>query len=462
MRRQIDPNLDSFENELFGDEPELNEKPEDNIKTPDGNDRQVTMSLDDVADRHSESAKMEISETPISENREHSSSSHHSSSHHSSSHHHHSSHHSSSHHSSSHHSGSSHHSSHHSHSSKSGKKNKKSLSTGKKILVAFIAIILAVILAIVGTFAGMRLKGKGDLSDVTKDEGFSETIEYGGHTYAYNEDVIAFAFMGVDKRELGLIDGKIGTAGQSDACIVGAVNTETGEISVIAIPRDTMVEVDRYTTSGILVGTEEMQLCLSYAYGDGYETSARNTMTSISRVLLNVPVEKYFALDLDGIKPINDSIGGVDIDNALYALPQYGIEVGDSIHLEGDMTEAYVRQRSMTDLNASLNRTDRQIQYLKAFAAQLAPAVMSDFGTIRRLYNTASAYSSTNVSLANATYLASLALSKGIGDFTTYKLEGEMKLSERVDEKGSRYGEFYPDEESVYNAVLSTFYTQID
>ena len=116
----------------------------------------------------------------------------------------------------------------------------------------------------------------------------------------------------------------------------------------------------------------------------------------------------------------------------------------------------------MDNVNASLNRTERQIQYLKAYASQLAPAVMKDFGTVNRLYNLATRYSTTNVSVSNATYLASLLLTNGVTDFETYRLTGEMKPSEVKDEKGTVYAEFYPDEESLYHAVLGTFYTEVD
>ena len=73
----------------------------------------------------------------------------------------------------------------------------------------------------------------------------------------------------------------------------------------------------------------------------------------------------------------------------------------------------------MDTVNASLNRTARQVQYIKAFAAQLIPAVMNDFSIISNLYSTAMDYSSTNISLSDVTYLASLLISKNITDFET-------------------------------------------
>lgn len=74
-----------------------------------------------------------------------------------------------------------------------------------------------------------------------------------------------------------------------------------------------MVDIDLYTVGGEFVRTENMQLCLAYAYGDGGTSSCENVTTAISRILANVPVEKYFALDLSGIAPLNDAVGGVTV-----------------------------------------------------------------------------------------------------------------------------------------------------
>lgn len=374
-------------------------------------------------------------------------------------HHHHSHHH---HHSDAHASHSSHssHSSHHSHSH-SRKKKKKKLSTAAKIAIAVLIIIFILIFAVVGTIFFLEHKGKNDLTNVTAQTEYEEKISYNGHDYVYNKDIVSIAFIGVDKRDLGLENGAVGTAGQADANIVLTIDTSTGKAKALAIPRDTMVDVDLYSENNIFLRTENMQLCLSYAYGNGTDTSATNVTTSLSRILYNVPINRYFALDLNGIAPINDAIGGVTVES-LYDFKKLGIKKGDSVHLVGDLTEAYVRTRDLDNIEASLNRTARQVQYIKAFAAQLIPAVMNDFSIVSSLYNTAMDYSTTNLSLPDTTYLASLLISKNITDFETVTLEGEMKPSEKIDYADVVYAEFYPDEDKLMQTVLDTFYTQID
>ena len=367
-------------------------------------------------------------------------------------------HHSHSHHHHRHHSSGSHNHSKHHHSH--NKKKKKKLPAAAKIAIAFLVLLLIAVIGIVGTFFFLEQKGKNSFTNVTTQTNYEEVIEHEGHKYVYNKDVVAIAFSGVDKRELGTGD-TIGTAGQADADIVLTVNTKTGRAKAISVPRDTMVDVDLYSENNIFLRNETLQLCLSFAYGDGKASSAQNVTTSISRILYNVPINKYFVLDLDGIAPINDAIGGVTVES-LYNFENLGIKVGDKVHLEGDLTEKYVRQRDMQTIDASLNRTARQTQYIKAFANQLLPAVLNDFSIISRLYNTAADYSTTNMDLSNVTYLASLLVSKGIRDFETETLQGEMKESERTDYADYVYAEFYPDEELTLETVLDTFYTQVD
>ncbi len=391
-----------------------------------------------------------------------SSGSHHSSSgsHHSSSGSHHSS--SSSHHSSSssHHSSSSshHHSSSSHHSSK--KKKKSSIPLPAKIAIGIlIAIFLALLITVI-TFFVLRAMGRSDVMPDKSNTAYQETIEYNGHTYKYNDDMFAMGFIGVDQRELKLSD-ETDFVGAADTDIVVAVNTKTGKTTVIAIPRDTMIDMNIYTKSGVMLRSENSQLCLAYAYGDGGAKSCENSIDAMSHILLNIPIQKYFALDLDGIKPLNDAIGGVTVD-ATYDIPEQGIYAGKTVTLKGDMAEAYIRRRDMDNINASLNRTQRQMQYIRAYFTQVLPAIVKDFSVAQNLYNTAIKYSQSNISLSNATYLGTLVLSKGIRDFDGTTLQGEMKPSDNPLIAEVVHAEFYPDEDNVMQTVLSTFYTQVD
>lgn len=343
--------------------------------------------------------------------------------------------------------------------SKNNKDKKKKMPLIVRILIAILIIVLIVFGAVLGTFLYLQHNGKQNLVVNKPETGYEETIQYNGHTYVYDKNKVAFAFLGVDKEQFGLSNDQVGTAGQSDADIVGVVDTSTGKVDIITIPRDTMVDIDLYNESGGFLRTEKMQLCLSYAYGDGNDKSCKNVTTAMSRILLNVPIEKYFALELGGIAPLNDAIGGVTVES-LYDFKDEGIKKGDKITIKGDFAETYVRKRNMDNISASLNRTDRQIQYIRAYADQLLPAVKKDFSIISKLYNTAMEYSQTNISLEDVTYMASLIMSKGITSYTQHKIDGEMKASEKKND--FVFAEFYPDEDSILQTVIDCFYTEVE
>ncbi len=369
--------------------------------------------------------------------------------HHSSGHHHHSSSHHSSH----------HHSSHH-HSSSSGrkKKKKKRIPLIVRILIVILALIVALAGILGGTYYFSKVSGANDMTSVVKaDTHHEEIITYKGHQYEFNKNIVSIAFIGVDQRNLG--GDREDFVGCADADLILAIDTETGSAKLISMPRDTMVEVDQYRGNAF-IRTDRVQLCLAYAYGDGAETSCTNVTKAMSRILYNVPIDKYFALDLSGIKPLNDAVGGVTVDS-LYDLPEFGIQKGQTVTLKGDMAEAYVRTRDMDRIDASIDRKIRQEQYIRAFVNQLLPKVKSDFGIISRLYNTASEYSQTNISINNVTYLASLMLSKNITDFETYTYTGELTESKDSIYPDVVHAELTADEDSVMETVLSVYYSQI-
>lgn len=438
MKKPIDPNLNTTESEdiLFGG----------GYKEPDKIDEKSSQKSSNVNVQMPEIKalveKEVTSKEPIHHHHHHHSSSgehHHS---HSSGHHHHH-----------------HHSSSHRHSSK--KRRKKKMNKGLKVFLIILLIIALLISSLGGTYAYLKNQGKTDFaSAVISDNNHEEIITYKGHKYAFNENVVSIAFMGVDQRDLqSKKDADF--VGCADADVVVTVDTSDGTVKIINIPRDTMVDIDVYNDTGVFLSTENVQLCLAYAYGDGKTKSCENVTKAISRILYNVPINKYFALDLEGVAPINDAIGGVTLE-AQYSVPDKGIEKGKKVTLKGDMAEAYVRTRDMDYLEASLNRSARIEQYVKAFAQQLIPAVKKDFGVVTKLYNTASKYSQTNITLNNATYLASTVLDKGIDSFETYTITGSMTETKHTKYPDAVIAEFTPDEDSVMEAVLNTYYVQID
>lgn len=328
----------------------------------------------------------------------------------------------------------------------------------RRAVIIIVSIPLALCLIAASAFGVLNLLGSRQLQkeiggvennpfSVTYDEG--KTVEYNGVTYTLNENIVTVAAIGMDREAFGLEDDKIGTAGQADFILIAALDLKSGLVSPILIPRDTMVDVDQYTTDGQYVGVERMQICLSFAYGDGGKTSSRNVLTSAQRVLYGIPVHLYGVLDLAGIPALNDAIGGVSV-----TLPEDygGRSTGERIMLHGTDAEKFVRSRDTQRMDSDTPRRARQIAYLNAYISKVTSAAIRDFGVVRNLYNTAMEYAFTNISLSRVTYMGTTLLQKGlnIADVTT--LSGKLQ-------PGDPYAEYILDEQAAFETVLHVFYT---
>lgn len=344
-----------------------------------------------------------------------------------------------------------------------GKKKKSRAKRAAAIILAIIIGIPAVLAGVLGimiavgrsrlTPAIIDLRGVNVDSNrvVSYDEG--KTIKYDGRTYVYNENIVPIAFMGVDTMELGTQQNYSGDAGQSDANMVLALDTASGSAAIIVIPRDSMVDMEIYDKNGEYAGIENMQLCLSYSFGDGKEKSCENTLSCIERLLCGIDITSYVSLDLSGIGRLNDAVGGVELDS-LETIADF--KEGEHLHLWGEQARAYVQRRDTTKFNSDSLRRARQMQYLKAYARKAYEAARSDFSVVSDLYSAASEYTCTNIDLSTVTYLASKILTNNNINFDNiYVLEGEAVM-------GERFMEVRLDESAVLETVLKVFYTEAE
>lgn len=276
-----------------------------------------------------------------------------------------------------------------------------------------------------------------------------DTITYNGKKYALNKHMATVAFIGFDNRATD--DGA--KEGQSDTVMVVALNTDTGEARGIVIPRDSMVAVDTYT-GGSFSGQVTEQLCLQFAYGTDGDSSSALTAAAASRVLDNIPVDYYYTLNIEGVAPINDSIGGVTLVPT-QSVPGTSVVEGQETTLFGKTAEKYVQWRDTTNLTSSLDRTARQVSYVQAFASKVLSSAKSDPAMLINLYKTMGDYTWTNLGLDEFSYLATTMLEHGLTSFDVVTLQGAMQ-------QGDTFAEFYLDQDNVKQTVVDTFYHPVD
>jgi len=334
----------------------------------------------------------------------------------------------------------------------------------KKTLIIILCIILALLIVAVSAFFVLRYMGKkqfhkGDANikassgyDIDVDE---NSVSYNGKDYTLNKDVVSILVLGIDKNSIGTNKG-YGKNGQADCIFVAAVNTKTKQIKIIPIKRESMVDVDIYSTAGKLAETKKEQICLSYAYGDTAQKSADNVKLSVSRFLMGINISSYIAIDLDGIGKLSNLVGGVRL-NSLETLTFYSsgrkIKEGEDILLKGKEATYYVQYRD-EDLEGSSKRLSRQKQFLSALATTAGNQILDNFSKLGDYYNAMQPYTSTDLSFAQITYLASSCITKDIGGALDYKsIEGDFVL-------GEKWGEFTPDSDSLITTILDVFYIE--
>ncbi len=325
----------------------------------------------------------------------------------------------------------------------------------KRVLLVIISILLCLIIIAVVAFGIMWISGRRALLDngsqsMTAPSGYEVDIDedgvvrYDGKKYAYNENMTSVMIIGVDDEERHKYAN-----GQADALYLMAIDTQSGKVTVIAIPRDIMADVEVISEDGNTVGTKKQQICNAYAYGVDAVGGCENTVEAVSRLLYGVPINTYFSMKWTAISVLNDYVGGVTV-------PGYDSNwnpTGEMVTIYGKKALDYIQKRSKTTIEGNSNRVQRQIDYLKAFANKSIERTKKDITTPVKLYNRLNKYSCNNLDAARITYLATVFINGGA------KLEFVNIPGELV--QGEKYVEMYVDQKALYEIILKVFYEEV-
>lgn len=347
---------------------------------------------------------------------------------------------------------------------KKEKKKKTPKQIAKRVAIVLAVIILLPTAVILGMWAvgkSSLFGGKMDMSnaiDGVKVQNKGDLVIYKGHKYQYNENITNILFMGVDKDNLDSKDTKLKMrgAGQSDTIFLAALDTSSGNVTLVNVPRDIMTYVRSYDKDGKYDGKKLRQICLAYAYGDGKKKSCENVAYAVSKVLYGVPIQSYMSIDLSAISVLNDAIGGVNVQViGDLTSTDPALKEGANVTLLGGQAETYVRSREFEPLDANLKRMQRQQQYVTSYIQKALQEMKSDLTLPLDLLNLVSNNSVTNLSASKITYLATKVSGSSFSSDSIYSIDCKIKEGE------TGYAEYYPDETKLFEMVLKVFYKQI-
>lgn len=351
-----------------------------------------------------------------------------------------------------------------------------------RILATVVLAIFVVAAVGVGAFSAVKAMGARKLKDKSADAKLSMTIEdpegegtasgrpgdpdpegdpyrweegwvrYQGEVYEYNEDIMTFLVMGIDKdsqvrESRGKTDG-----GQADALFLVILNPDDQGIRILAINRDTMTDIEMYGYGQ----TAHAQIANQHGFGDGKELSCELTVKAVSRLLYDLPIHGYAAINMSAIPKLNDAVGGVTVTVPEdLAWINRGWTRGAEVTLKGQDAYDYVHYRDINEFESARGRLARQKAYLTEFINNARAAVKKDITLPLTLYGELSKYMVTDVTVDELAYLA--------GEVLDYHLEGDpVYTMEGTTRMGEKHEEFYPDEEALKGLMIELFYQPVE
>lgn len=321
----------------------------------------------------------------------------------------------------------------------------------KKLFVA-LSIVITLIILLVSALEITKAVGKRRLlSRVNLSPG---RVKYQNKLYEYNNDVITFLVMGIDKGKEAFEPWETddGNSGQADALFLAVLDTNKKTIKVIGINRNTMTDIDFYDEESNYLATFPAQIALQYAYGNNQEESCTYQLETVKKLFYNLPIHGYAAVNIDAVPVINDTVGGVDVE-VLEDLTHADetLVKGSHVHLMGKSAYWYVKYRDINLFSSVDMRTHRQAQYLDSFIDAAKHSVKSNPFVALRLYREITPQMATDLSLPEAFYLATVLPQYQFDEQSFYKVTGMTVM-------GDEYEEFYPDEAALFELILDVFY----
>ena len=210
------------------------------------------------------------------------------------------------------------------------------------------------------------------------------------------------------------------TYSRSDSMIILSVNSETKQVKMTSLMRDTWVKTDKYgsrkLTELCALGGPEATM---QAINDNYDMN----------------IEKYMLISMEGIAEIIDLLGGLDltiteaerkaINKGLFDLSSLSgmeklQESGENVHLNGNQATAYARIRQ---IDSDYVRVERQRIVLVAMAEKILSGVNAK--TILTVVDVLLSYVETNLSLVEIMSLAGTALSMDLSSIEETRIPAD-------------------------------------
>ena len=198
--------------------------------------------------------------------------------------------------------------------------------------------------------------------------------------------------LGVDRRPPDSHDPQVAGA-RSDTIMLVRIHPRSGEVGLLSIPRDLLVEVEP--------GVEDR---INAAYSYGGVGHAREVVEDVT----GITVDGYAIVDFEGFSETIDAMGGVQVDVEDEIPPKYGIADGLQT-LNGEQALYYARWRGTE--RGDLDRIEHQQRLVAALRSEAL-----DWDTVSQLpeiMEILDANVETDLGLQEALSLGEILISRG-------------------------------------------------
>lgn len=325
------------------------------------------------------------------------------------------------------------------------------------ITVLVLILITVCIMAFVmnrGENAGHSSNEQGRASTENAFGHQEAMISYKGKNYYFNNHIKTYLFMGIDDdNPVQVHEGAGSGGGRSDAMFLLVADEENQSLSIISINRNSITDVEVFSTDGTSLGVYDLQICLQHTYGDGGAVSCERSVEAVSNLFYNLPVDGYIALNMGAIPSMNDAVGGVEVDILQDISDESrGVKLkkGDTVSLTGDEAYVYIRNREDEEFDSATDRLCRQEQYMAAYMEKLQAVAAEDASSAAAVYAAIADYTVTDL---DAGSMISELLDYSYDPQHMYTVPGGTVAGESLEE-------YHVDDSGLYELILSVFYKE--
>lgn len=341
---------------------------------------------------------------------------------------------------------------HHHGKSRQQRKKQKMLILGLAAAVVFVGLAAAVVVNKLNEQKNYHVTGA---NSVDVGAGYRYT-EYNGKKYQYNNRVTTLLYAGLDSFDELKQTATYGDKARADSIMLIVLDEASKKMSVVAINRDTMTEVHRFSRNGGDLGTYVTHLGYAYANGDGGTASCENLKTAVSTLFNDLPIDGYMVSNQTSIVMINDLVGGVTVTvpNNDLATQYPELTEGNIVTLDESNVRAYVQQRDTAVDFSNEGRIERQKSFVLSFMDEFGTLVKDNSMQVWDELEECSDWMQTDITKNRYLSLADAFSQTNLAPDSYYILEGEDQLGELHDE-------FYYDEDALQELIIKLFYREV-